>query len=634
MTTDSRIGTEIAGYSIERLLGRGGMGRVYLAEDTRLGRKVALKVLDPELAEDPRFRDRFTRESRLAASLDHPNVVPIHEAGEADGVLYIAMRYVEGTDLARLIEAEGPLPLERTVSIVSQVAAALDAAHEQGLIHRDVKPGNILIGRGDHTYLTDFGLIKRREQGTALTKTGQFMGSVDYAAPEQIEGKPVDGRADVYSLGCVLYQCLVGEPSYPRDTEVAVMYAHLNDRVPRPTLKRQELPPAVDAVVAKAMAKQPAERYETAQTLAGAARGALERPVVPEPEKRRPVPRWLIPAAVALVALAALTAFLATRGGSQAQHVASSPKARASAAQSGPPIGSLIYWDAATGRVVTTTSDLPSLANPCGGVAVPAIAVGEGGVWLMSSTILVHLDEESGKIVGTRQVTGGNGGCSSNSLAVGDRAVWITQTSGGQVVTRLDPSTDDNLHPVRLAPRYAVSVTVGAGAVWVATGDGNVIRLQSDTGRVRDTTPVAKSLDAILFGGGYVWAVDTLGGLIYRLDPATEKVDGPVKVSGSIDGISAGVGALWILNSYAGTIASVDASSDVLGPASPVGPKTSGISVGLGNIWVSAWNGTLYRIDPVTRDAEKIAIHSPMAAVAVDQRANRVWAAVEPEYGP
>src|SRR5439155_16826361 len=150
-------------------------------------------------AEDGRFRDRFVRESRLAASLDHPNVVPIYEAGEHQGVLFIAMRYVEGTDLARLIEAEGPLPPERAGAIVAQVARALDAAHEHGLIHRDVKPGNVLVGRGDHTYLTDFGLIKRREADTGLIRTGQFMGSVDYAAPEQIRGEPVDARTDVYS---------------------------------------------------------------------------------------------------------------------------------------------------------------------------------------------------------------------------------------------------------------------------------------------------------------------------------------------------------------------------------------------------------------------------------------------------
>ena len=169
MPQDTRIGTTVAGYRIERLLGRGGMGRVYLAEDTRLGRKVALKLLDPDLAEDERFRERFARESRLAASLDHPNVVPIYEAGDQEDVLLIAMRYVEGTDLARLIEEQGPLPLDRTAAILAQVASALDAAHELGLIHRDVKPGNILLDSDGHVYITDFGLMKDRE-ASVLTR--------------------------------------------------------------------------------------------------------------------------------------------------------------------------------------------------------------------------------------------------------------------------------------------------------------------------------------------------------------------------------------------------------------------------------------------------------------------------------
>src|SRR5439155_10465930 len=182
-------GSTLGPYRVERLLGRGGMATVYLAEHTGLHRLAAVKVMSSELAADPAFRDRFLRESTLAASLDHPNVVPVYEAGEHDGVLFMAMRFVEGTDLAKLIEDHGTLGLDRTVAIVAQVAAALDAAHEHGLIHRHVKPGNILVGRGDHTYLTDFGLIKRRDADTGLTRTGQFMGSVDYAAPEQIRGE-------------------------------------------------------------------------------------------------------------------------------------------------------------------------------------------------------------------------------------------------------------------------------------------------------------------------------------------------------------------------------------------------------------------------------------------------------------
>ena len=210
---DPRIGTEIAGYLIERLLGRGGMSVVYLAHESRLDRRVALKLLAPELSEDERFRERFLRESRLAASLDHPNAIPIFEAGEAEGVLFIAMRYVEGTDLKRLLAAEGRLDPARAVGIVERVAAALGVAHEQGLVHRDVKPGNVLIAQSrgeEHVYLSDFGLTKQQASESGITETGQFMGTADYVSPEQIEHREVSGRTDEYALACVLYECLTG----------------------------------------------------------------------------------------------------------------------------------------------------------------------------------------------------------------------------------------------------------------------------------------------------------------------------------------------------------------------------------------------------------------------------------------
>src|SRR6266498_3055477 len=258
---DVRVGTELAGYRIESVIGRGGMGVVYVADHLRLKRKAALKVLAPELASDERFRERFVIESELAASLEHPNIVPIYDAGEADGLLYIAMRLIEGRDLKTLIEREGSLDPDRTVSLISQVASALDAAHAKGLIHRDVKPANVLIGGTDHAYLTDFGLTKRPDQTTGLTKTGQFMGSLDYAAPEQFEGKPLDARTDVYSLGCVAYECLTGEVPFKADNQAALVYAHLLTAPPVPSAKRPELPPGLDVVVAKAMAKKPEDRY-------------------------------------------------------------------------------------------------------------------------------------------------------------------------------------------------------------------------------------------------------------------------------------------------------------------------------------------------------------------------------------
>jgi serine/threonine-protein kinase len=274
-----KIGSEFGGYRLESLIGHGGMSIVYRARSLSLDRIVALKLLAPQLSEDEAFRERFLRESRMAAALDHPNVIPIFEAGEADGVFFIAMRYVEGLDLKSLLKREGPLPLDRTSSIISQVASALGAAHEKGLVHRDVKPANILIAsrygpeESDHVYLSDFGVVKH-SASRPLTQTGMFVGTAEYASPEQIEGKELDGRADVYALGCVLYECLTGDPAYDKDSEVALMYAHLLEPPPKVAEKRPDLPPEVDEVLGKGMAKQRDDRYETPRDLAVALREA------------------------------------------------------------------------------------------------------------------------------------------------------------------------------------------------------------------------------------------------------------------------------------------------------------------------------------------------------------------------
>ena len=278
---DLQPGTEVAGYRIERTLGRGGMSVVYLAEHDWLQRNVALKVLAPQLAEDERFRERFVRESRLAASLDHPNVIPIYEAGASGGDLFIAMRYVEGTDLRTLLHEGGALEPGRAIAIIRQVAAALDAAHEQGLVHRDVKPGNVLLARqrgseaGEHVYLSDFGLTKRSASDSGITGTGQFVGTLDYAAPEQFKGGTPDARTDVYSLGCVLFECLTGVPPFMSENEAGLMYAHLQQPPPSVTAQNADLPREIDGVVATAMAKAPIDRQQTAGALAHDAARAL-----------------------------------------------------------------------------------------------------------------------------------------------------------------------------------------------------------------------------------------------------------------------------------------------------------------------------------------------------------------------
>lgn len=274
------VGKRIAGYRIECEIGRGGMAVVYRAKDLRLDRTVALKLLAPELARNDTFRKRFTHESYVAAAIDHPHIVPIFEAGETDGVLYIAMRYVSGRDLRHLLDREGPLPVAVAARIVGQVASALDAAHDHGLVHRDVKPGNILVAQGtdsdhpEHAYLTDFGLTKKSLSLTGFTTVGQFVGTLDYVAPEQIAGRPVDGRCDVYSLACVMHETLTGKPLFQRDDDMALLWAHQFDQPPRLAESRPDIAASVDGVLAKALAKSPDDRYESCRAFVAALRAA------------------------------------------------------------------------------------------------------------------------------------------------------------------------------------------------------------------------------------------------------------------------------------------------------------------------------------------------------------------------
>jgi serine/threonine-protein kinase len=267
---DALIATEFAGYRIDRRIGRGGMGVVYLATDLALERAVALKVLAEELAKQPGFQRRFVGESKLAASLDHPNVIPIYAAGEFDGVLYIAMRFVPGNDLRTLLREEGRLEPERAARLVAQVGSALDAAHAHGLVHRDVKPANVLMGGEDHVYLTDFGLSKRVAADSEATRTGMVLGTLDYVAPEQIRGQDVGPFTDVYSLGCMAVHLLTGQVAYPIETEEGKLWAHFSEPPPLPSARVPELGKRFDALVTRALAKRPEDRFATAGELGAA----------------------------------------------------------------------------------------------------------------------------------------------------------------------------------------------------------------------------------------------------------------------------------------------------------------------------------------------------------------------------
>ncbi len=289
MMLDLHPGDEIAGYRIQAVVGRGGMGVVYRATQLALARSVALKVIAPELASDVQFRERFKREARTAASINHPNVIAIHDAREEGDVLLITMDYIDGMDLRALLAQERRLTPRRVAAIVGQVADALDAAHRRGLVHRDVKPANVLIsavaGR-EHVYLTDFGLTKSSSESGGVTATGIVVGTVDYMAPEQVKGDRVDARTDVYALGCMLYQALTGRVPYERDSDIAKMFAHASEPPPLVSASLVDAPPALDEVVNRAMAKDPAARFRSAGELGQAARAAVGVDEMPAAETR------------------------------------------------------------------------------------------------------------------------------------------------------------------------------------------------------------------------------------------------------------------------------------------------------------------------------------------------------------
>jgi tRNA A-37 threonylcarbamoyl transferase component Bud32 len=463
-TRDPRIGRELLGYRIEALIGRGGMSVVYRAEDLRLKRKVALKLLASELAEDERFRERFLRESEMAASLDHPHIVPIYDAGEHEGQLYIAMRYVEGSDLKELLKQEGPLDPKRALALLEDLADALDAAHARGLVHRDVKPSNALLDNAGRVYLSDFGLTKSASDRSALTMTGRIIGTVDYAAPEQIEGKPVDGGADVYSLGCLLYECLTGEVPFPRDSELAVLWAHVNE--PPPKIAAH---PALDGVIAKALAKEPKERYQSCAELVEAAREALGLGDVIFIRDRRPL---LLAALGALLAAGAIAAGLVLSLGGGG----SGPKPDLTVRKN-----TLVRIDPKTNEIaaVTKTGGTPG-----------AVAVGGGTVWVYNwdDRTVAAYDAKTNTLEATRSVPGVPPFVESISIAADANGAWVLSSAGGKgVVTQIRPG----LRPREFFFDYdPVAVAVGEGAVWIAAKSirGNVVlRVSPTTGSVLAT---------------------------------------------------------------------------------------------------------------------------------------------------
>jgi serine/threonine protein kinase len=601
---------------------------VYLAEHLRLKRKVALKVLAPELAQDERFRERFIRESELAASLDHPNIVTVHDAGEAGGLLYIAMRLVDGTDLESHVKADGSLSAQRTASIVTQVASALDAAHAKGLIHRDVKPANIMISSGsggsEVAYLTDFGLTKRPDQTTGITRTGQFMGSVDYAAPEQFEGKPLDPRTDEYSLACLAYHCLTGRVPYQRDQEAAVMFAHLKTSPPKVSEVRTDLSPRVDVVVSKGMAKRPESRYPSAGAFADDLRDALS----PEPGATPPGgPRRrgmaLLAAGVVVAAVVAGILFLSNRSN---PHPKARPRGGATPSSGGPAVPGtvgVVRLDPGTGQQVQIPLPL-ALSNVR---FEKSITTGRGFVWLYDgqSQTLFKISPQTNTKINDLLVAGAVG------VAFGQESVWLANDffAGEGAMYRVDPTTFSTPKRIDVTLGGTVSCCVavadGDGFVW-ALGSGQLIKVDPKTNGVVDT--VNQGGTDLTVGGGKVWVLDGVLGRLFPIDPATDTVESPVLLAGDPIAVSADAQAVWVLYK-GGTVEKHPLTGNSGLDSVPVGANPNDVFVGGGSVWVANYgDGTVTRIDPISGIPQTIQVGGHPTQVTADDKG--VWIVEEP----
>jgi YVTN family beta-propeller protein len=602
ISTDPRIGSELFGYRLEALLGRGGMGVVYKAYDSRLKRNVALKLIAPELSEDEGFRERFLAESELAASLDHPNVVPIYDAFDAEGRLAIAMRYVEGTDLKQLLQTDRVLDPGRAVAICGQVAAALDAAHARGLVHRDVKPSNVLLDENEHVYLADFGL-SRRLADPGVPGGGSFsVGTPAYAAPEQIEGGEVDGRTDVYSLGCVLHECLAGEVPFVRDSELAVLWAHVQEEPP--------VLPGLEEVIPTALAKDPDERYATCGELVEVARQALGLRDVVMVRDRRPL--LLATVGFLLAGGTAAAAVLLSQGGGGFPRPSTTPTLA-------PKADSLQRIDPKTNRLVATVG-LDS--HPT------SVAVDQRSVWIthLENGTISEVDprtnvvvKESGAGPSPAAVVAGFGSVWTASgsegtvtqidartvaplhvvalldldpslLAVGDGAVWAA-SSFPAVVARINPLDGSVTAKIRAPTLPLTGLAVGKHAVWVAGGDPtaanySVSRIDPARNRVVATIPLRLGAVGVAVGAGAVWVANSLGATLSRIEPAANRVTRKIRVGRDPIAVAFGEGSVWVANRKDGTVSRIDPRRDVVVQTIRVGPNPDGIAVGLGGVWV------------------------------------------------
>jgi serine/threonine protein kinase len=542
---DLAPGTVVAGYRVEGVLGRGGMGVVYRATQLSLDRPVALKAIAPELAGDATFRERFKRESRIAASIEHPNVIPVYEAGEGEGLLFLTMRYVEGTDLKALLQADGTLEPPRAARLVAQVAAALAAAHRRDLMHRDVKPANVLVDREggrEHAYLTDFGIARHVAATSALTQTGSVVGTIDYLAPERIVEGGGDARADVYALGCVLFQVLTGSVPYPRDHDAAKMYAHLNAPVPDARELNDRVPGALSELAMQAMAKEPDARIHSASELA-------ERLVAEADTRESPAP-------ATLAAPPPIPAPPTTPPADPPATPAEPPPREAAPTSATEP--------AATEPVATKPLDAPTTGiegRPTGGLGdLPG-----------------HMPRESappgqaGAPARGRRRSGAIAAVAVGVLAL--IAVVVVLASGG-------------------SEGEGGSTGGGGGG-----GDGSG-RPKLDPVAL-DSVELQPGADGVATGGGFVWIANRDLNTVTRVNAKSRKIDGePIEVGAEPDSLAAGLGAMWVTNTSENTVTRMDLGSGEPIETHDVGAAPEGIVIAHGSVWIAnGGDGTVTRLD-------------------------------------
>ena len=594
------VGTQLAGYRIDGVLGRGGMGVVYRATELALDRPVALKLIAPELADDASFRRRFLRESRLAASIDHPGILPVYAAGEANGELYLASRFVDGTDLRALL-GDGPLPAARAVGLVDQVADALDAAHGRGLVHRDVKPGNVLVDAADHCYLADFGLTTRLEADGA-TAPGLLAGSLDYLAPEQIRRADVDQRADQYALACTLYELLVGSPPFRRETEAKTLWAHMQEEPP-------SLPahPQLDTVLARALAKEPDARFESCNAFVDAARTALGlrlSPLAASRRGRRVGGRFLY-AGSALLILAAVALGLVLALDSRGALVA--------------PANSLALVDPVSLELVR--------AIPVGNTPTD-VAVSADWVWVLNSNdglgTISRIDSRTRAVRSTFSV----GGTPRNVLAAFG-SLWVGTVEGQ--VFRVDPGSDlvestwtlpgTGEESAFAFDQGAGWLAVGAGAVWAGSHRA-ISRIDPGTSQLRRHE--SEAWGPMAFGFGSLWI---LGRELHRLSATTLRPEATIELAGGYVDLTTGFGSVWVADDEGRTILRIDARENVVTRTYDAAGHPLGVAIGTGAVWSASDEGIVARIDPETDEVTEIRVGGAPRMVATGR--GTVWVSVD-----